>query len=120
MLKVRYDEVDWYWHTFHYDVHWAGYGYYNGKMYQVKTVDDTDYDAMNNACPCCKPNGTDDWKECICESYKDLNCELTEMTTLDILKMRWKKACWYNFGLPYLKFKMRHRLEKTPKEKQNV
>lgn len=93
-MIIPYELVKWYWVTGHYDVHWSGYGWHNGKCYRIKTTDNTDYDTMTESCPSCKVGGSDDYKECHCEVYTDLQCELTELSYWQIAKMYISKFIW--------------------------
>ena len=109
MNKVAYEFVKWYWVTGHYDVHWAGYGWYNDKFYRIQTVDETDYDTMTEACPCCKPNGSYDYKECHCEPYPDIHCKLTPLGFIDTIKAICNKYFWSWVHYPYLMWQFRRR-----------
>jgi hypothetical protein len=111
-VKVRYEDVKWFFHTAHYDVHWRGYGWYQDKFYSIQTIDETDYDTMTDSCPCCKDGGTDNWKDCHCENMPELFCELKEMSIWQIVAMLIEKKYWEWIKRPYLFWKFKRKMNK--------
>ena len=66
--------------TNHYDYHLSGTCIHNGKVALYESQDETDYETMTNTCACCKPNGTDDYRDCHCENAPDVFCYITELS----------------------------------------
>lgn len=98
MITIRYEDMKFHYITHHYDVHWGGTCWYNGKLAKFHTVDKTDYQLMNDTCPSCKDGGTDDCKDCHCTSYPDLECVIEELSFIDRIKthisVQWHRT-WY-------------------------
>jgi hypothetical protein len=86
-IRVPYENMKFHYVTSHYDYHITGTCIHNGRIALFHTQDETDYEAMTESCPCCKPNGTDDWKDCHCENAPDLYCIITELP--------FHKRIWY-------------------------
>jgi len=85
-MKVRYEDIKFVKGQFRYDgIYWQGLCLYQGKLYHYVVKDETDYDTMNDTCPCCKEGGHDNWSECHCESYVDLICTLVPASLLERL-----------------------------------
>ena len=91
VIRVKYDDMQFHYITSHYDLHWAGTCIYNGKIAEFVTRDETDYEAINDACPSCKDGGTNDYKDCTCEAYAELWCEIKELTFVERVKWFFKK-----------------------------
>ena len=95
--SLDYDTVDFVWVSSHYDVHWSGICRFNDELMEFKTVDETDYQAMEDNCPYCKDNGTGNVIDCKCETYTNLVCELYELSFLEHLRwvIRMKLFEWF-------------------------
>ena len=64
-------------------IYWHGICRYEGKLYNFQTEDETDFDAMEAACPCCSKGEDaqpDDFKDCTCTNYEVLTCYLTPLS----------------------------------------
>ena len=79
MIKVRYEDVKFHYVVNHYDYHLSGTCIHNGKIALFESQDETDYDTMHNTCPCCQPNGTDNWEDCHCQNAPDVYCYISEL-----------------------------------------
>ena len=104
MIKIRYEEVTFHYITSHYDYHISGSCVYNGKIALFKTIDETDYQTMNDNCPCCRAGGTDNWQDCRCTNAPELYCYITELPFAQRLFYRVKPfydMLWYikKFGI---------------------
>lgn len=97
MIKVPYEDMEFHYIMSHYDLHWAGTCIYNGKIAEFVTHDDTDYQTMDDTCPCCKVGGSNDYKDCHCTSYVNLWCEIRELSF-------WQRVKWF-FLKQYYKHK---------------
>lgn len=98
MIKIPYEDMKFHYITSHYDVHWAGTCWYNGKLAKFQTIDVTDYQLMDSTCPCCKDGGTGAYLDCHCKSYPDLVCEIEELSFIERIKMHFKVQwlrTWY-------------------------
>jgi hypothetical protein len=110
MIELRYEDVEWYWVVGKYDIAWWGYVYHNNILHEAQTYDDTDYDAMTALCPCCSKDG-DNWKDCICENYKDVYVYLTPLSLFERIAVYIKKWYWDNVERKYLFWKRRKSLK---------
>ena len=108
-FELDYNQVKWYYVLGHYDLTWSGYAWHNGRLHYVETFDTTDYDTMTDTCPCCKDGGSDDYKDCHCEAYPDVYCELTPLGFIGTIKAIGRKYFWDWFHHPYLMWKFRRR-----------
>ena len=84
-IVVRYEDMDFYYCTNHYDVHWEGYCIHNGKLAKYRTRDLTDYQKMNDTCPSCGPEDKS-YEHCHCQSYVDVVCHIEELTLTERIK----------------------------------
>lgn len=91
MIKVPYESMKFHYITNHYDYHLSGTCIHNGRIALFQSQDETDYQTMNDTCPCCKEGGTDDWKDCHCENAPIVYCYITELSLLDRIRYRIKK-----------------------------
>ena len=92
-----------------YDYPLVGTCIYNGQIALFEANDETDYQKMNDTCPCCKPDGSDDYKECHCEPYPDIHCKLTPLGFIDTIKAICNKYFWSWVHYPYLMWQFRRR-----------
>ena len=86
MIEVPYDDMDFYYCLNHYDIHLKGYCIHNGEIAEYSTLDLTDYDAMQNACPSCKPGGSNEWNDCHCSTYVNVVCYVAELSFFGRMK----------------------------------
>lgn len=61
----------------YYDIVWSGVCILDGRFYTFRTVDLTDYQKMNDTCPCCSIEDLD--RPCHCENYKAIFCVLEKI-----------------------------------------
>jgi len=103
MIKIRYEDMKFHYTTSHYDYHLAGTCYYNNKLAKYISKDETDYQTMNDTCPCCSvENG--DWNQCHCENAPEVYCYITELSLGKRILARlypYYSLLWYmkNWGL---------------------
>lgn len=71
-IKVPYEEMKFHYVSNFYDYPLVGTCIHNGQIALFEASDETDYQLMNDTCPCCKPDGSDDYKECHCQNAPDL------------------------------------------------
>lgn len=118
MIEIPYDKMKFHFTTGHYDIHWSGTCIYNGKIAEYFTRDDSDYQLMNDTCPCCSIDG-DNYNDCHCESYPDIICVITEIPLYKRIYWVWSKFYWDKFGKTYLylKFNIRIFLKRFKNEK---
>lgn len=103
-MKIRYEQMKFHYITNHYDYHLEGTCWYNGKIAKFVSEDETDYQTMNDTCPCCKPEGTDDYRDCHCVNAPDVYCYITELSLRERIHYRIKpytSLLWYikNYGV---------------------
>ena len=77
MIKLPYEQMKFHYITNFYDYPLSGTCIYNNRIALFQSSDETDYQTMNDTCPCCKDGGTDDWKDCHCQNAPDLYYYLT-------------------------------------------
>ena len=110
MIRVHYDDMKFYYVENYYDYPLVGTCIHNGQIARFEANDETDYQLMNDTCPCCKDGGSDDYKDCHCEAYPDVHCELTPLGFIGTIKAIGRKYFWDWFHHPYLMWKFRKRI----------
>jgi len=80
MIKLPYEQMKFHYVENFYDYPLSGTCIYNNRIALFQCSDETDYQKMNDTCPCCKDGGTDDWKDCHCKNAPDLYYYLTELS----------------------------------------
>jgi len=100
MIKLPYEQMKFHYVTNFYDYPLSGSCIYNNRIALFTANDETDYQTMNDTCPCCKLNGSDDYKECHCQNAPDL---FYYITTLSLGKRIYHRLKPYYFLLWYIK-----------------
>lgn len=101
MNTVPYDDMKFYFVTNHYDYHLSGTCIHNGRIALFESHDETDYQLMNDTCPCCKDGGTDDYKDCHCENAPNVYCYITELPFLQ--RIRYRLRPYYSLIAHYIR-----------------
>ena len=91
-MRIPYDTMTFVWIENHWDIHLTGLCRVDGELHSFKTMDETDYNEMNDNCLCCKDGGTDDAKDCRCDVYTNVVCEVTKLTLIQ--KIKWLTRKW--------------------------
>lgn len=79
MIRVPYNDMKFHYVENFYDYPLVGTCIYNGQIALFEAKDETDYQLMNDTCPCCKYGGTDDYKDCHCKNAPDLYYYITTL-----------------------------------------
>ena len=93
-IKVPYEEMKFKTVGYSYDYKIRGTCLYNGKIALFRTQDETDYDAMEAACPTCKIGGTGLYDDCTCTTGDELFCYITELTWAE--RMGYRIQCVFD------------------------
>jgi hypothetical protein len=104
MIRVSYDDMKFYYVESFYDYPLSGTCIHNGQVARFLVKDETDYQTMEDTCPCCKEDGTGKWEDCHCQNAPDLFYEITTLPLKDRIKYRMKPyydLLWYikSYGL---------------------
>lgn len=115
MKTILYSELIKYYVTSHYDISWKGYCIHEGLICSFITRDETDYQKMNDECPICTLDSIDGfmlYRECTCESYKDVYVDVYPLSFLQRMKARYDKFYWFNFKVIYYHLKFYYKTRK--------
>jgi len=78
MIKIPYEDMKFYYTKSFYDYNLEGTCLYNGKIALYHSVDETDYQAMTDACHYCSDRTSDPY-QCTCENAPNVFCYITEL-----------------------------------------
>jgi hypothetical protein len=79
MIRVPYNDMKFHYVENFYDYPLVGTCIHNGQIALFESNDETDYQLMNDTCPCCKTGGTDDYKDCHCQNAPELYYYITTL-----------------------------------------